>query len=273
MSNSKLYTPNDLNEFENHKRYSSMGKMMESMKQTAPAYGFGSSTRYQAQSIYRDKKLLQKGKHSPGPCYNSSNYINQLLSKNATVQIGTSQRDFLNSIQYDYYTRQDRDFEPQRANDFRKMNSTIVKIGLTQRFQTEYIKNKVPGPDHYDNLIKKRGIQYTIVPKRPISKSFQGSTPDLIGPGAYDVNKSLDITHESQPSIGFTKEEKMKPVKSVEKNQTYYTMGSIGLQIKSNCVTKPCFSIGKESRDFKPGIFKRDMVGIVTKVKISIPKF
>lgn len=26
MSNSKLYTPNDLIEFENHKRYSSMGK-------------------------------------------------------------------------------------------------------------------------------------------------------------------------------------------------------------------------------------------------------
>lgn len=47
--------------------------------------------------------------------------------------------------------------------------------------------------------------------------------------------------------------------------------GSIGVQLKSNGVTKTCFSIGKERRDIKPGIFKRDIDGIVT--KISIPKF
>lgn len=41
------------------------------------------------------------------------------------------------------------------------------------------------------------------------------------------MNKSLDITHESYPSIGFTKGEKMKQNKSVEKNQTYYTKYSI----------------------------------------------
>ncbi|CAK78379.1 unnamed protein product (macronuclear) [Paramecium tetraurelia] len=272
MSNSQLYKPNDLIEFENHKRYSSVGKMLDSMKQTAPAYGFGTSTRYQAQSIYRDKKLLHKGKSSPGPCYNSSNYIKELLARNTTVKIGTAKRNNLNQTQYDYYTRQDSDFEPHKANDFRKMNSTIVKIGLAQRFKTDY-KNQVPGPDQYDNLIKKTGPQYSVVPKRPISKSFQGSTPDLIGPGAYDVNKSLDITHESYPSIGFTKGEKMKGIKSVERNQTYYTKGSIGVQIKSNCVTKPCFTIGKESRDIKPGIFKRDMDGVSTKIKISMPKF
>ncbi|CAD8172308.1 unnamed protein product [Paramecium pentaurelia] len=272
MSNSKLYTPNDLIELENQKRYSSIGKMLDSLKQTAPAYSFGSSTRYQEQSIYRDKKLLQKGKHSPGPCYNSSNFIKELLFKNTAVKIGTAKRNFLNSTQYDYYARQDKDFEPHKANDFRKMHSTIVKIGLAQRFKTDY-KNKVPGPDQYDNLIKTIGPQFTIAPRRPISKSFQGSTPDLIGPGAYDLNKSLDITHESQPSIGFTKGDKMKPIKSFDKNQTYYTKGSIGVQIKSNCITKPCFSIGKESRDVKTGIFKRDMEGIERKIKISMPKF
>ena len=55
--------------------------VLDSMKQTAPAFGFGTSNRYQAQMIYRDKKLLQKGKCSPGPCYNAGNYIAELLAK------------------------------------------------------------------------------------------------------------------------------------------------------------------------------------------------
>ncbi|CAK70378.1 unnamed protein product (macronuclear) [Paramecium tetraurelia] len=53
------------------------------------------------------------------------------------------------------------------------MNSTIIKIALAQCFKIDY-KNKVSDPDQYDNFIESKGPQYTIVPRRPISKSFQG---------------------------------------------------------------------------------------------------
>ncbi|CAD8116137.1 unnamed protein product [Paramecium primaurelia] len=256
MKNSKLYTPNDLIELENHKRYSSIGKMLDSFEAGCTCIWLRIINQILSIIYISGQEITSKMETQSRVLLQFLQFHKRTFIQKYSFENRNSEKGFTK-----FYL-----FKPHKANDFRKMHSTIVKICLTQRFKTDY-KNKVPGPDQYNNLIKTIGPHFTRAPRRSISKSFKASTPNLIGPGAYDLNKSLDITHESQPS------DKMKPIKSIDKNQTYYTKGSIVVQSKTNCITKPCFSIGKESRDVKAGIFKRDMEGIERKIKISMPKF
>jgi len=42
-------------------------------------------------------------------------------------------------------------------------------------------------------------------------------------------------------------------------NQTYDTTSSVGIQARSDKTSKPLFSVGKQTRDNKSGIFKAHM--------------
>lgn len=42
-------------------------------------------------------------------------------------------------------------------------------------------------------------------------------------------------------------------------NQTYDTTGAVGVQTRSDKKSMPLFSVGKQQRDKKPGIFKSHM--------------
>jgi hypothetical protein len=56
-------------------------------------------------------------------------------------------------------------------------------------------------------------------------------------------------------------------------NQTYDTSSSIGNQFRSEKPTKPHFSIGKDNRDNKVGIFKSHMEFKPVQVRIQHPNF
>ena len=56
-------------------------------------------------------------------------------------------------------------------------------------------------------------------------------------------------------------------------NQTYDTTSSVGLQSRSDKVSKPLYSVGKQSRDKKAGIFKAHMEYKPVQVRVQHPKF
>jgi hypothetical protein len=49
------------------------------------------------------------------------------------------------------------------------------------------------------------------------------------------------------------------PQSKAQLNQTYDTTSSVGLQKRSDKPSKPLFSVGKQQRDNKAGIFKSHM--------------
>lgn len=46
--------------------------------------------------------------------------------------------------------------------------------------------------------------------RREHSVSVTGSTPEIVGPGAYRLNQEMTTYFEDPPKISFTKAEKMK---------------------------------------------------------------
>lgn len=55
-------------------------------------------------------------------------------------------------------------------------------------------------------------------------------------------------------------------------NQTYDTTSSVGIQARSDKVTKPMFTTGKSKRDNPTGIFKAHMEYKPVQVKITHPR-
>ena len=55
-------------------------------------------------------------------------------------------------------------------------------------------------------------------------------------------------------------------------NQTYDTTSSVGLQQRSDKPSKPLFSVGKQQRDNKSGIFQAHMEYRPVQVRIDHPR-
>jgi hypothetical protein len=59
----------------------------------------------------------------------------------------------------------------------------------------------------------------------------------------------------------------------VQLNQTYDTTSAVGVQVRSDKTSKPLFSVGKQQRDNKTGIFKAHMEYKPVQVRIPHPTF
>ncbi|CAD8061951.1 unnamed protein product [Paramecium primaurelia] len=263
------HSPNDLIEFENHNRNSSFGKKLLSTVPNVPAFGFGTSSRHQAQQVYRENRLMEKGKHSPGPIYNPTKNFDQQAVRAPSAGMGTSTRQSLNTNHYDHYKRKDVDFEPQKAENLRKWSAGTVRFGQEQRFLQKEL-TKTPGPN-YDVIQSVQGPKYTMGNRRAHSVSF--STPSKVGPGTYKPKKDFSTELQEPPKYSFTKAPKIPQQKNIDKNQTYYVQESVGAQVASTKPNKPAFSFGKGIREAKLAMYKNDFVKIGVNIKIPHPKF
>lgn len=101
------------------------------------------------------------------------------------------------------------------------------------------------------------------------------STSEIVGPGAYHPEKSSNTSKtENKPQWSIPKGPRDRdPKNKWQLNQTYDTSSSIGGQYRSDKVTKPHFSIGKDKRDNKTGVFKSHMEFKPMQIKIQHPNF
>jgi len=153
----KVYSYQDLLDFQSLDNYSSIGKMQLSSKVTAPVYGFGTGDRQKQEKIFQSKELCKTqflGKTSPGPNYEVRHTDKFYYLEDPHWSFGKQVRNTLNTgAKHAYYTRQDVDFDPIAADNGRKWSSGNVKIGLESRFANGTHRFGVtPGPDYNPSL-------------------------------------------------------------------------------------------------------------------------
>jgi len=282
----KVYTYDDLIQFQNAELYSSIGKMKISTKPTAPSYGFGTSNRQKLQKVFCSEELSRThfvGKTSPGPNYEVRHTDKYYFNDDPKWSFGKEFRNTLNTgAKHAYYNRQDVDFDPIQADNSRKWRSASVKVGLESRFADGTRKNKgTPGPDYDPNLKP----EIPIAPKFSfgVRREIRGasplvlliSTPNQVGPGSYiRLGQGNTSTMNDHPEFSFPKDKKLRPTGTViQKNQTYDTRSSIGMQPHSSNRTMPEISIGKARRNNPAGMFKGAMTTQPTKLRLPHPKY
>jgi len=282
----KVYTYQDLLEFQTIDMYSSIGKMQLSSKTTAPCFGFGTADRQKQAKIFQSKELCKTqfvGKTSPGPNYEVRHTDKYYYKDDPKWSFGKQVRNTLNTgPKHAYYTRQDVDFDPIEADNSRKWRLGSVKIGLESRFSNGTARSKAtPGPDYNPGLKPEVpnppkfsfGVRREIKGASPIV--LMASTPNQVGPGSYlrlqQENTSIMPDH---PQYSFPKDKKHRPHHAnIQKNQTYDTRSSIGQQAVSKNRTMPVIAIGKAKRDVHTGTFKDMMATQSTRIRIQHPKF
>jgi len=282
----RVYTYDDLLQFQNQQLYSSIGKMTISQKPTAPAFGFGTADRKKAAKVFQSKELCKTQFHStasPGPNYEVRHTDKFYYKDDPTWSFGKEIRNTLNTgPKHAYYNRQDVDFDPMAADMTRRWGLGTVKIGLESRFSDAPSKTKgTPGPE-YDPCFKpdapappkySMGVRRTIKGESPLVLPV--STPHQVGPGSYlRLEQGNTSTMPDHPKVSFTKDPKHKLATPIwQKNQTYDTRSSMGAQIATQKRTMPVISIGKAKRDIKTGAFRSHMSTQPTRVRIQMPKF
>jgi len=282
----KVYTYDDLANFQDSNPYTSIGKMKVSSKPTAPAFGFGTASRQQQGKIFQSKELSKTqflGKTSPGPNYEVRHTDKYYYTNDPTWTFGGEVRNTLNTgAKFAYYNRKDVDFDPVVADNTRRWTTGTAKIGLENRFMESTQKNKgTPGPEYNPGEkpeipiapLYSFGVRRAIPGFDPLAPN--GSTPTIVGPGSYrkldEKNTSIMPDH---PHYSFTQEKKFRGLTNIAtKNQTYDTRSAIGGQVSSKNKTLPIVSIGKAKKDTKPGIFKAHMATQPTQIRIQHPKF
>jgi len=282
----KTYNYGDLVEFQPQNLYSAIGKMTLSTKNTAPAYGFGTSNRQKMAKVFQSDELAKTqfiGKTSPGPNYEVRHTDKYYYIDDPKWSFGKQVRNTLNTgAKHAYYTRQDVDFDPIQADNQRRAYPGNVKIGLESRFAGEAKRHKgTPGPDYDPNLKPEipNSLKYSFGVRREIKGAsplvLLISTPNQVGPGSYiKLGQGNTSTMEDHPEFSFPKDPKLKlDGPNFQKNQTYDTRSSIGFQVASKNTTMPYISVGKAKKDLRTGIFKDMMSTQPTRVRIQMPKF
>jgi hypothetical protein len=281
----QVYSYDDLLQFQNHQLYSSIGKMTNSKKPTAPSYGFGTADRKKQAKVFQSKELCKTQFHStasPGPNYEVRHTDKFYYEDQPTWSFGKDIRNTLNTgAKHAYYNRQDVDFDPMGADITRRWHLGAVKIGLESRFSDAPSKTKgTPGPE-YDPCFKPDAVappKYSMGVRRTIKGEsvlvLPVSTPYQVGPGSYlRLNQGNTSTMPDHPKVSFTKDPKHKLSATYQKNQTYDTRSSMGDQIATQKRSMPIISIGKAKRDNRAGTFRSHMSTQTTRVRIQLPKF
>ncbi|EGR29290.1 hypothetical protein IMG5_159370 [Ichthyophthirius multifiliis] len=281
----KIYTYQDLLNFESAEIYSSFGKMRLSTKLTAPKYGFGTADRQQQNKVFQNKELAKTnfaGKSSPGPAYDVRGMDYFTYKNEPAWRIGTQVRNTLNTgSKHDFYLRKDVDFDPMEADLCRRPRPPTVRIGLELRFPNDPKRHRgTPGPQYNPSLRHEIpnapkfsfGFRREIAGFSPLIAN--SSTPQLVGPGSYiqkNVPRTSKITNE--PIWSFPQAQRFSGFKADWSLAHYNKPRAIGVQYDSRKQTLPQFSFGKSNRDAKTGAFKDMMSTQEVHLRIQMPKF
>lgn len=138
-----------------------------------------------------------------------------------------------------------------------------------------------PGPEYAPNLRPEipNQPQFSLYARRAV-KGFDplielNSTSEIVGPGSYHPEKSaLTSANQNKPHWSMPKGPRDPTHQNrAQLNQTYDNTSSVGLQKRSDKPSKPLFSVGKQQRDNKSGIFQSHMEYRPVQVRIDHPKF
>ena len=138
-----------------------------------------------------------------------------------------------------------------------------------------------PGPDYLPNLRPEIPLQpkYSLYARRAV-KGFDplielNSTTEIVGPGSYHPEKSAYTTDDNRPHWSIPKGPRDPSHQNrAQLNQTYDTTSAVGLQQRSDKISKPLFSVGKQQRgQSKTGIFSCHMEYKPAPVRIEHPRF
>lgn len=281
----KVYTQQDLLQFQNANMYSSIGRMVLSSMTSAPTVGFGTADRKKQAKIFQSKELCKTqfiGKTSPGPNYEVRDSDKYYYIEDPKWSFSKSVRNTLDTgAKHAYYNRQDIDFDPIQADNTRRWKSGNVKIGLESRFNDAPKKNKAtPGPEYTPGFKPDlpSPVTFSFGQRREVKGASplvaMASTPNQVGPGSYfrfdQQNTSLMPDH---PKFSFPKDPKHKPANpSVVKNATFDTRSCFGTQVCSHNKNQAVISFKKAKRDVNTGMFKDTMSTQPTRLRIEMPK-
>ena len=135
--------------------------MYESNRATAPLYGFGTAERdrLQKQFVSNDlAKITLVGKNSIGPNYQVTDKFD--YKKAPAFSVPKAIRNTLNTgPKYELYKRQDKDFDTNQADLFRRQKQPSFRIGLENRFPYDPKGFKgTPGPQYDPSLTMDKAV-------------------------------------------------------------------------------------------------------------------
>jgi len=282
----KKYTYQDLLEFESKYLHTSVGRMIDSRKQTEPTTVFGTASRDKAQMVFQSKELSKSqflGRTSSGPKYEVRGTDKYYYKEDPKWSFSKHARNTLETgAKYAYYFRDDDEFDPLESDLKRRKGQKSVRIGLESRFNdSKNALNDTPGPE-YDpgpRLDWPSQPVYTLGYRRiragesPIAPNT--STPRIVGPGRYLQGEIPNLsTHQDFPKISFTKSPKFMALHhDPQKNQTFDVRSSIGEQISSKKKTLPAVGFTKESRDYQRGMFRDHLSTQPTRIRMVHAKY
>eukprot|EP01017_Pseudomicrothorax_dubius_P005195 TRINITY_DN11254_c0_g1_i5.p1 TRINITY_DN11254_c0_g1~~TRINITY_DN11254_c0_g1_i5.p1 ORF type:complete len:190 (+),score=21.05 TRINITY_DN11254_c0_g1_i5:67-636(+) len=118
--------------------YSAIGKMTLSTKTSAPIYGFGTSDRNKEQKRFINAELSMSahvGKTSPGPDFVGTDKFQ--YTQAPRTRFGLAERNTLDTgAKYDFYSREDVDFDVNNADLTRRQKAPNTRIGLESRVRS-----------------------------------------------------------------------------------------------------------------------------------------
>lgn len=271
----KFYKKSDLIIYENMQRFSAFGNMYSSEKKTQPKISFGKGTRTKNEKVYQSKQLSKTqflGKQAPGPKY-SPNY-KPLIKQLPKWSFGTSKRtDLNNKGKYDYYQLEDIRLDPLKSKKSTFKKSKDFKFRSSKRFFSKNKKeNTVPGPiyDIPSTLENKIGRKFGFRRENKnykLSKNF--GTSSNVGPNSYNPNYKVMSKQSKKPIFSFGKNKrKFGGTRNSVKNDTYEDYHAFGKQTRARKRTESRVKFGKAGRGNSSGVFKGDMVGAMTKLRL-----
>ena len=263
----RVYTRDDLREFEQLQAFSSVGKAVLSTQPSAPIFGFGSAPRAQPRGQPR----------APGPIYNVEDKFH--YPKGPSWAIGTATRPPLSvSSKYAHNEIRDEYSNVLKADLNRKKSQPVATFGRSARFAADSSTQASPAIEQTPPTGGTYGSKY------PESQKFSfgfrrdtkgvsavtilSSTPACVGPVTYQPEITLSSQHITAPKISFPKKQKTDPLRQDLTNQTFEVYNSVGDQLRSQKKNMPKIGIGSENRNKPAHIFKVDMVNKPTPLRL-----
>lgn len=124
-----------------------------------------------------------------------------------------------------------------------------------------------PGPEYKPGLKPEipKQPEYSLYARRAV-KGFDplielNSTSQIVGPGSYHPEKSAFTSiNQNKPHWSMPKGPRDPTHQNkAQLNQTYDSTSAVGPQTRSDKPSKPLYSVGKQQRDNKSGIFQSHM--------------
>ncbi|TNV77111.1 hypothetical protein FGO68_gene16742 [Halteria grandinella] len=255
----------------------SFGKLPLSDEKSQPVFGFTQAKRDESDKLYLGEltKTSNIAKQSPGPVYLYQDTIK--YEQKPQWGFGTADRMGKDKPKYDFYENNMFLDDPLQADISRKERCKAPKIGTEPRMQLNTVET-TPGPQYLpkERLEVQKAPLYTFGFRRGGGLKNQTATPASVGPGRYvpeassNPSTKQDFPRWTLPKSGRPAQDFRKP----DKNQTYDTRSSIGVQPHSANRSAPCAHFGSAGREHtaKLGTFK-DMMQGGTAVKLYHPKF